>query len=98
MPRVFMLAFAVMAVAGSMLPIFRPPTINASFETLTVQDHPVNAGTLVNEYLLAGAPPSMCCDLYRFFGGKHHESGGLLGGFFGSDCESDRPRRLCASW
>lgn len=54
MPRVFMIALAIMAAAASMLPFFRPPTINASFETLTVQDHPVNSGPLVNEFLLSG--------------------------------------------
>lgn len=54
MPWAFMLALAIMAVTSSVLPFFRPPSINTSFETLTVQDHPVNAGPLVDKFLLSG--------------------------------------------
>lgn len=53
-PGAFMAVLAIMAVAGSLLPFFSPPSLNFSFETLTVQDHPVNAGPLVNEFLLSG--------------------------------------------
>ena len=53
-PLAFMFVLAIMAAAASALPFFSPPSINTSFETLTVQDHPVNAGPLVDEFLLSG--------------------------------------------
>eukprot|EP00892_Ulva_mutabilis_P011332 jgi/Ulvmu1/8571/UM045_0013.1 len=50
-----MLIVLALAAAASVLPFLQPPSINASFETLTVQDQPVNDALSASKYLLSGS-------------------------------------------
>lgn len=50
-----MLVVLALCACASILPFLEPPSINASFETLTVQDQPVNDALSSSNYLLSGS-------------------------------------------
>lgn len=50
-----MLLVLALCISASVLPFLQPPSINASFETLTVRDQPVNDALSASNYLLSGS-------------------------------------------
>lgn len=55
MPALFMLLIILLATAAFVVPVLYAPTINTSFETLTVQDQPVNEAVAASAHLTTGS-------------------------------------------